>query len=106
MSFLCGSDSKESTCNAGDLDFPMGKPPGGEMASQSSILAWEIPRTEELGELQSVGSQRVRPNCATNTFTFETENTVSVTLVFLPVRIFCLSGSMFYQVGIIFFYSA
>ena len=30
------------------------------MATYSSILAWEIPRTEEPGELQSMGSQRVR----------------------------------------------
>ena len=28
-----------------------------EMATHSSILAWEIPWTEELGELQSMGSQ-------------------------------------------------
>ena len=28
-------------------------------ATQSSILAWEIPGTEEAGGLQSVGSQRV-----------------------------------------------
>ena len=26
-----------------------------EMATHSSILAWEIPRTEEPGELQSMG---------------------------------------------------
>jgi len=26
-----------------------------EMATHSSILAWEIPRTEELGGLQSMG---------------------------------------------------
>ena len=31
-----------------------------EMATHSSILAWEITWTEELGGLQSVGSQRVR----------------------------------------------
>ena len=31
-----------------------------EMATHSSILAWRIPRTEELGGLQSMGSQRVR----------------------------------------------
>ena len=31
-----------------------------EMATHSSILAWEIPRTEEPGGLQSMGSQRVR----------------------------------------------
>ena len=28
------------------------------MATHSSILAWEIPRTEEPGRLQSMGSQR------------------------------------------------
>ena len=30
-----------------------------EMATHSSILAWKIPRTEELGGLQFMGSQRV-----------------------------------------------
>ena len=30
------------------------------MATHSSILAWRIPWTEEPGELQSMGSQRVR----------------------------------------------
>ena len=30
-----------------------------EMATHFSILAWEIPRTEEPGGLQSRGSQRV-----------------------------------------------
>ena len=30
-----------------------------EMASHSSILAWEIPWVEEPGRLQSMGSQRV-----------------------------------------------
>jgi len=29
-----------------------------EMATHSSILAWEIPWTEELGRLQSMGSQK------------------------------------------------
>ena len=29
-----------------------------EMATHSSILAWEIPRAEELGRLQSMGSQK------------------------------------------------
>ena len=32
------------------------------MANHSSILAWRIPWTEEPDRLQSVGSQRVRPN--------------------------------------------
>ena len=30
-----------------------------EMATRSSVLAWEIPWTEDPGKLQSVGSQRV-----------------------------------------------
>ena len=30
-----------------------------EMATHSSVLAWRIPRTEEPGRLQSMGSQRV-----------------------------------------------
>ena len=39
------------------------------MATHSSILAWRIPWTEEPGGLQSMGSQRVRHNQATNIFT-------------------------------------
>ena len=35
------------------------------MATHSSILAWRIPRTEESGRLQSMGSQRVRHDRAT-----------------------------------------
>ena len=37
-----------------------------ERATQASILAWEIPQTEESGRLQSMGSQRVRHGSATN----------------------------------------
>ena len=37
-----------------------------EMAAHSSILAWRIPWTEELGGLQSMGSQRVRYNRETS----------------------------------------
>ena len=33
-----------------------------EMATHSSILAWRIPWKEELGGLQSAGSQRVGHN--------------------------------------------
>ena len=39
------------------------------MATHSSILAWKIPRAEEPGGLQSVGSQWVRQGWATNTRT-------------------------------------
>ena len=36
-----------------------------KMATHSSILAWEIPWTEEPGGLQSIGSQRVRHDLVT-----------------------------------------
>ena len=35
-----------------------GDPLENEMATHSSILAWEIPWTKEPGELQSMGSQK------------------------------------------------
>ena len=42
-----------------------------EMATHSSTLAWKIPRTEEPGRLQSLGSQsRTRLSNQTFTFTF------------------------------------
>ena len=39
-----------------------------EMATHSSILALEIPWTKEPGELQSMGSQRVRHDGATSLY--------------------------------------
>ena len=36
------------------------------LATHSSILAWRIPRTEETGGLQPMGSQRVRHDWMTN----------------------------------------
>ena len=36
-----------------------------EMATHSSILAWEIPWTEEPSGLESMGSQRVRNDLVT-----------------------------------------
>ena len=44
--------------------------PEKEMATHSTIPAWRIPWMEEPGGLQSLGSQRVGHNWATNTFTF------------------------------------
>ena len=37
-----------------------------EIATHSSFLAWEIPRTEKPGRLQSMGSQRIRHDRATS----------------------------------------
>ena len=36
-----------------------------ELATHSSVLAWEIPQTEEPGGLQSMGSRRIRHGLAT-----------------------------------------
>ena len=49
---------------AGDVgSIPVQKDPlEKEMATHSSILAWEIPWTEEPSGLYSMGSQRVRLN--------------------------------------------
>ena len=41
-----------------------------EMATHSSILAWEIPWLEKPAGVQSMGSQRVGCDLATNTFTY------------------------------------
>ena len=55
--------SEESACNVGDLQktqlqsLGQEDPLEEEMATQSSILPWRIPRTEEPGGLQSMGSQ-------------------------------------------------
>ena len=59
--FPGGSDGKESVCNAGNQgSIPgLGRYPGEETATHSSVLAWRIPWAEEPGGLQSMGSQRV-----------------------------------------------
>ena len=45
--------------NTGDMGSILGweDPLEEEMAAHSSILAWKIPRTQEPGGLQSMGSQ-------------------------------------------------
>ena len=40
-----------------------------EMATHSSILAWEIPWTEEPGKLQSVGLQKSKTQLSNSTTT-------------------------------------
>jgi len=53
---------KNSPTNAGDAGSvpASGRSLGKEVATHSSILIWEIPWTEKLGRLKSIGSQRVR----------------------------------------------
>ena len=52
-----GSDSKESACNVGDLSSIPGSKDTleKEKATQSGILAWRIPWSEEPGRLPSIG---------------------------------------------------
>ena len=52
---------KESAYQAGDMgSIPMsGRSPGEGNATHSSILAWEIPWTEEPGGLQSMQSKEL-----------------------------------------------
>ena len=68
--FSDGSNGKESACNTDMQEAQVRSlgqeyPQEREMATHSSTLAWEIPWTEELGGLQSMGLQRVRYDCAT-----------------------------------------
>ena len=63
--FPNGSAGKESAYNAGDTEdsgsIPgLGRFPGEEMATPTSILAWKTPQTEDPGGLQFKASQRVR----------------------------------------------
>ena len=46
---------RETWVQSLDWEDPLEK----EMATHSSTLAWKIPRTEEPGRLQSMGSQRL-----------------------------------------------
>ena len=64
MGFPGGSDSKGSACiqETQVQSLGGGDPLEEEMAPSSSILAWRIPWTEEPRGLQSMGSQRFRPN--------------------------------------------
>ena len=52
---------KESTCNAGDMGFILGREDllEKQMATYCSILAWKVPWTEEPGGLQSMRSQEL-----------------------------------------------
>ena len=47
--------------------FPGSRRSSGEMATHSSILAWRIPWTEDPGELEPMGLQRVGHDFAANT---------------------------------------
>ena len=66
---LADASGKEPACNAETRFWSLGweDPLEKGMATPSSILAWEIPWTEEPGGLQFMWSQRVGRDWATNT---------------------------------------
>ena len=66
--------SKASACNAetGIWLLSWEDPLDKEMATHSSIFAWEILWTEECGGLQSMGLERVKHNLATKQHLFVT----------------------------------
>ena len=55
-----------STGDAGSI-LGSGRSPEKEMATHCSILAWEIPWTEEPGGLPSMGPQKSRTRLSTHT---------------------------------------
>ena len=63
--FRGGSEGKASACNVGDLGSIPGseRSPGEGNGNPLQYSCLENPMTEELGGLQSMGSQRVRHNC-------------------------------------------
>ena len=60
------------------------------LATYSNILAWIIPWTEDPGRLQSLGSQRVRHDWATNIFTFIFNVIVDIIDFFYTFYLFCV----------------
>ena len=74
IGFLGASDSKE--CRRPQVQSLSWEDPlKKDVATHSSILAWEIPWTEEPGGLPSMGSERVQHDIATETTT--TKNRVA-----------------------------
>ena len=53
---------KNLPANTGDVGSTPGleRSPGGGNDNPLSIFVWEIPQTEDLGRLQSIGLKRVR----------------------------------------------
>ena len=60
MRFSCGSKNPPAMWKTWVQSLGWEDPLEEDMATHSSTLAWRIPWTEEPGELQSMGSQRVR----------------------------------------------
>ena len=90
LGFPSGSIVKNPPANAGDGVQTPGQeyPLENEIAAYSSVLAWEIPWTEEHGGLQSRGSQKswTRPSNKTTTASKHVVYWTTVTSYFLKVE--------------------
>ena len=81
-----------------------------EMATHSSILAWEIPWTEELGRLQSMGSQKCQTRlsdwvCAQEPGSWPSPDAESARALILPASR-TMGNTFVYKPSIIFCYSS
>ena len=83
MGFLSGSVVKNPPANANVGSLGWEDPLEKGMAVHSSILAWEIPWTEEPGRLQSTGSQRVSHDLATNNH----NNNLYICIICIPAYV-------------------
>ena len=91
--FPGGSDGKESAMQEAQGRSPDREDPLEEgMATHSSILAWRIPRTEEPGGLQSMGSQR------------DTTEQLTLTLLLMILGGIMITSLLFFKVTISLFY--
>ena len=85
------SSGKEYTCKemqeswTGSLCWE--DPLEEEMATHSSIVTWRIPRTEEPGGLQSIGSERDRTKTTKNTCRHIYVTSFSLCCVYADVEI-------------------
>ena len=73
------------------------------MGTQSSILAWEIPWTEEPGELQSIGLQRIRYDWSDLTHTHLCRWCFLIGFIILSIGETILKAGTFYfmEIGLI-----
>ena len=58
-------------------------PLGKEMGTHSNILAWRIPWTEKPGRPQSMGSQKVKHDYATNTHIHTHRHTLLIQMILI-----------------------
>ena len=78
---------KNLPANAGDSrnmgSIPgLGRSPGKGNSNSLHILAWKIPWLEELGGLQSMESQTVRDNRASNLLTYGKESIMELEIMY------------------------